>query len=305
MRLPILFCAFMVLILSGKPVLADPDFVPYRERGIVVAQASNMAPMSFVGEDGQAKGFIVDFWQKWSAETGVPVKFHLVTWGESMKAVRDGRADVHGGLFLTAQRESFFDFSTPFFDSAGGLYVRKGSGIREADQLDGRRVGVIGATYFESYIQNNFPEMIPVRIKTTRELAEKVLRGELDAFMGDYPTVMYQFALMGKVEEFDEIERIGEQYFQAAVAEGNSGLLSVVEEGVVLVDQNERDAIFNRWVIGQREARPAWLAPAGWACVAMLCVAIATPFVGGDLRRRRRAYPSCSETKSTARCSDQ
>lgn len=224
-------------------------------------------------------------WRKWSAETGVPVSFYLVDWADTLTAVRDGKADVHGGLFFTAQRDEFLDYSMPFFPSYGGVYVKKGRGIREISQLNGRHVGVIESSFFDNYMELNYPEMKPVRYKTTLELAENAIRGDIAGFVGDYPTVMYQIGAMGKVDEFEVLDFSGTQWFRAAVAQGDTELLRMIESGLELVDQDERDYIFNRWVVGQPDNSSSWLVPAIFTTLACLLIVILVPFVVSRLRR--------------------
>lgn len=283
----IITLAFFFHVILCAQVQAQSAFDEYKLNGIVVSQDSDMAPMSFVGEDGLPKGFIIDLWKKWSAETGIPVSFHLVDWAESLVAVKDGKADVHGGLFYTEARDVFLDYTTPFFPSTGGVYIKKGRGIREIAQLDGRDVGVIESSFFDNYMKLHYPNMVPIRFKTTQELAENAIRGDIAAFVGDYPTIMFQIGGMGKVDEFEVLDFSGTQYFRAAVAEGNEKLLKVIEQGLELVDQSERDSIFQRWVIGQPKEASSWMIPTILVSVGILILAACIPFVVGRVKRKR------------------
>lgn len=284
---PLVLSLFVALLflLSSPVCAAGHYFAPYRDKGIVVAQEADMAPMSFIGMDGQPQGFIIDLWHKWSAETGVPVSFHLVDWADTLTAVRDGRADVHGGLFFTDERDRFLDYTAPIFPSSGGAYVKKDSGILELSQLNGRRVGVIESSFFDYYMQHNYPEMKPVRYKTSLELAKAAISGDVPASVGDYPTIMYQIGSLGKASEFTILDFSGDQLFRAAVAEGNTALLEMVEHGLEMVDQNERDSIFNRWVMSPSVSSQSWLVPAASVALGCLLLAILVPFLGSRFRR--------------------
>lgn len=244
-----------------------------------------MAPMSFIGLDGRPQGFIIDLWNKWSAETGVPVTFYLVDWAETLTAVRDGKADVHGGLFFTDERDLYLDYSEPVFPSTGGAYVKKGSGIQDVSQLYGRQVGVIESSFFDNYVQQHFPEMKPVRYKTSLELAQAAVNGDIVAVVGDYPTIMYQIGSLGKANEFDVFAFSGTQWFCAAVAKGNVDLLKMVAKGLQMVDQNERDSIFNRWVMDPSVKSHSWLIPAILITLGSLLLVILVPFFMSRFRR--------------------
>lgn len=272
--------AVPLFLATGSNAL-DESFEPYRETGIIVAQEANMAPMSFKEVNGEPKGYIIDLWRKWSAETGIPVHFYLVDWADTLTAVRDGKADVHGGLFFTAERDTYLDYSVPFFPSTGGLFVKKSFGISERAQLDGARVGVIEMSFYDNYMQHNYPKMVPVRIKTAAGLVDAASREEFSAFLADYPTLMYQIGSMGKGHEFKVLEIVSDQEFRAAVAEGNTPLLAVVEKGMSLIDQNERDSILHRWVIGEDKKTREWLLPAVLISVFSLLLAVVVPYLYG------------------------
>lgn len=268
------------LLLPVLPASADDKlFDPYRQMGIVVAQESDMPPMSFLEVNGQPKGYLIDLWRKWSAETGVPVRFHLVDWADTLTAVRDGKADVHGGLFFTDERDAYLDYSSSFFPSKGGFFVSKDSDVKDIFDLEGKKVGVINKSFYDTYMKRVHPTFQPVRIQTTAELAEMASRGEIEAFLGDYPTIMYQIGTTGKSGAFKVVDFVTEQRFHAAVAEGNTQLLHMVEQGLALIDEDERSSIFKRWIIGEDERSMGWLLPAIFISVLSLLIALIVPFV--------------------------
>ncbi|MDC0335698.1 transporter substrate-binding domain-containing protein [Pseudodesulfovibrio sp.] len=262
----------------------SPLFDPYREKGITIAQESDMAPMSFKGADGSPRGYIIDLWYKWSAETGIPIRFYLVDWADTLTAVRDGKADVHGGLFFTNERDKYLDYTLPFFPSKGGLFVRHDSNISSFDELKGQRVGVIEKSFYDNYTQRTFPDIVPVRSKTATELVNATARGDIEVFLADYPTLMYQIGIMGKIDDFKVVEFVSEQQFRAAVAEGNLEMLTVIEKGLSLIDQSERDSILNRWIIGDDVHPRGWLLPVVLISLFSLLLALVVPFVFSKLR---------------------
>lgn len=280
----LLFILSQLIVVFALPAMADDaekSFAPFRKQGIVVSQEADMAPMSFRGHNGKPKGYIIDLWLKWSAETGIPVRFHLVDWADTLTAVRDGKADVHGGLFFTEERDEYLDYSSAFFPSKGGLFIKKGSGVQSVDDLKGRPVGVIEKSFFENFVRRNYPHVNMVPIRTAAELVTAADTGVVDAFIADYPTLMFQIGTMGKANEFTLVEYLSHQEFRAAVAQGNANLLTMVEEGLKLIDQDERDTLLNRWIVGDQDQTGSWLLPVGIVSLAALSLAILLPFVWG------------------------
>ena len=79
--------------------------------GITVVDDKAYPPFAFIDGNGDPCGIIIDIWKLWSRKTGIPVSFRLMVWDAALAEVRQGRADVVGGLFRTPDRESAFDFS--------------------------------------------------------------------------------------------------------------------------------------------------------------------------------------------------
>ncbi|WP_281761459.1 transporter substrate-binding domain-containing protein [Pseudodesulfovibrio nedwellii] len=269
----------------SSSVAEDDPFGAYRSKGIIVAQESDMPPMSFVGPSGRPKGFIIDLWRKWSSETGVPVHFHLVEWAETLNAVREGKADVHGGLFYTAGRDRYLDYSSPFFVSRGVVLVVNGSAITDISQLRGKNVGVIDKSFYDALLREKYPALKPYPIENTTRLVEAAVNGEVEVVMGDYPTVMHQIGSMGKVRFFRVIEFVSDQYYRAAVAQGNEVLLTMIEKGLERIDKEERKVLFERWVVGGHTPSRSWLASTIVISVLSLGLALLVPFVFDRFRR--------------------
>ena len=281
----IAFVALALLFWAEPACALDEMFNQYKDTGLVIAQEADMAPMSFTGLNGQPKGYIIDLWRKWSAETGIPVTFLLTDWGETLTAVRDGRADVHGGLFYTEQRDDFLDFTLPFFQSKGGLFVKAGSSVRDVADLVGAQVGVVEQSFYDDYIRQQYPMMTPVPIRTSVELVTVADRGKVMAFLADYPTLMYQINSMGKMRDFKVVQFVSVQEFRAAVAEGNEAVLSVVAKGLELIDPQERQIIMNRWIISEETSTTDWILPTALLCGFGLLGAILVPFLLGRFKR--------------------
>lgn len=273
------------LLLTALPTQAEMNlFDPYRADGIVVAQEADMPPMSFTGPAGTPKGYIIDLWRKWSDETGIPVTFHLVDWADTLTAVKDGTAHVHGGLFYTEERDAYLDYSQSFFPSMGGFFVHKNRGIENVSALHGREVGVIKGSFYDSFIRTKYPDMKPYQANTSTDLVNASVMGKVDAFLADYPTLMYQVGAMGKARNFEVLELISEQTFRAAVAEGNENLLYVVDQGLSRISQDERDAIMNRWIVNEKEEESQWLVSAVIMSAITFCIALFITFAAGRFR---------------------
>ncbi|MFC1716294.1 transporter substrate-binding domain-containing protein, partial [Candidatus Poribacteria bacterium] len=113
-------------------------------------------PFFFEGADGRPRGILVDIWDLWSRKTGVPVSFLTLPWAETLTQVRDGKVDINAGVFYTTERDTYLDFSQPFFDLATHLfYHTTDKPLTGIDNLVGIRVGLVTEDFSVGYVQKN------------------------------------------------------------------------------------------------------------------------------------------------------
>jgi len=289
MRTPFLFLLLAGLILfsvpNGSALAHDKLYEKFASQGLVITQAANMAPMSFIGINGEPSGYIIDLWRKWSAETGIPVHFLLLDWPETLKAVQNGQADVHGGLFFSKEQNEFLQASQPFFSSRGALFVRNDLDVSSVADLDGALVGVIENGFYSRLLLRDFPKIKSVPIKTTSDIINAAASGEIYAFIGDYPPLMYQICSQGKNKDFRVLQCFGPQRFRAAVGLGNSDLLHVIRSGLARIDEGERQTIMGRWIIDEGASTTDWIVPTALLCTLSLLIALMVPFIYGRFQK--------------------
>ena len=106
--------------ITAEPVSLSPDAVPLR-----CITATNMEPVSFVGNNGQWTGFDVEILRSFAASIGRPAEFSLQDLGSAIMALQTGQADIITGcLFITEERKKSVDFTIPYYHCHPGYFVR-------------------------------------------------------------------------------------------------------------------------------------------------------------------------------------
>ena len=99
----------ILLPVSGQLLAAEQASDPER---ISVAYCTDCVPFHFSNTQGEPAGMIVELWQLWSEKTGIAIDFHPASWAETLQRVRDGRSQVHAGLFFNEQRDHYLDYGS-------------------------------------------------------------------------------------------------------------------------------------------------------------------------------------------------
>ena len=216
---------------------------------IIVADDRAYAPFAFLDPSGQPQGMTVDFWKLWSQKTRVAVEFRLLEWDAALAAVREGQADVVGGLFRTPQREKIFDFTEPYFTITTDLFFHSQiHGIRTFEDLSGFTVGVVQGDSAEEWIREKYPSIRLEAYPDTERLVKATLSGTIKVFVADTQVVRFYLAKLDSgngIREADHPVSVNPQY--AAVKKGHRPLLMVVQQGFAQISEPEKDAIVATW----------------------------------------------------------
>ncbi len=249
----------MLFLFSAAPGAAMQVPEQYAN-GIMVSGSASMPPICSLGLNGEAKGLAVDLWHAWSVRTGVPVRFVLGTWPESLAMVRDGRADVHSGLYFSRERESFLDYGEPYAVLLDKLFARKSLGASSVADLAGRKIAILREGYSEYHMNKFYPGMITVAFDSSEDMVRAAVEGRVDAFLTEYPTLQYQLGAMAANDDFVAVQVMYEMTLHPAVSKGNGELLDLIDRGFAEIPAKDRERIKRRW-IPEEPGMPKWLVP--------------------------------------------
>jgi diguanylate cyclase (GGDEF)-like protein len=119
-------------------------------------------------------------------------------------------------------------------------------------------VGVVATTFDHEFIETHFPQVNLRTYPNARELVEAAIRGEIEAFVADYPTGHYHLLLLDAINEFRSVDTLYTEGIHVAVKKGATELLAFLEAGFDKITKAEIDAIRDRWLIPS-EPIPRWI----------------------------------------------
>ena len=251
---PIQVLCLLILFCAGAAHAQDQGEM----EPLVIVHSSRTPPLSYLGVNGESKGLLVEYWRMWSSLNDIPVKIVLTDWAETLRMVRDGEADIHGGLYLNAERQKQFDFASSYFDLSAAVFVRTGAGIGSMKELGDREVGVLKRGYSDYYLEKYYPRLKRKTYPNAASMVADAVAGNLDAMLSECPTITYLLGAQGRLREFDMLEPLYTRSILPAVAKGRTDLLSLVEKGMKRIPDKEWERVFSRWTI-PNSSLGAWL----------------------------------------------
>lgn len=254
-RVLFLFMGLLLLPVFSTGAPAD-DMVG--EAPLVVVHSNETPPLAFIGFNGEPKGVVVDYWKTWSHKNRIPIKIVLTEWPNTLAMIREGKADIHGGLYYNEERAKFLDYSEPYFTLEAAIFARKGLGIDSIADIGDRPVAVLDKGYSEFFLEKNYPAIRTKKYKSSKDMVQAAVAGEVDAMLTEYTTLVHQLGAVAKVNAFTPVAPLYSRSLRAAVAKGNTRLLERVKQGEAQLTDKDRDRVFSRWVIETSSNYPWW-----------------------------------------------
>lgn len=218
---------------------------------VVIASSAGSAPFQFVDEKGQSVGLINDLWHLWSQKTGIEVEFKSVSWSDTLKMVRDGRADIHAGLFYNDERETYLDYATALHKSDTHFFFHNSIfGLQKLEDLIGFKIGIIHGDFAVDYIKRELPGATLSLYADNAALFDAAEKGEVRVFIKDTPIALYHMSGRNIFHEFKYHPHrpLYSNMFYAAVKEGNYDLIKIINKGMEAITKEERAAIARKWM---------------------------------------------------------
>lgn len=215
------------------------------------AAEDDYPPFSQIAEDGQATGFSVELLRAALHAMNRDVAFDVGAWSDIKNSLERGELDVLPLAGRTPERESVFDFTFPYLSLHGAIVVREDTAdIDELNDLIDKQVAVMEGDNAEEFLRRENPG---IDIHTTSTF-DQALHGLSD---GLYDAVIIQRLLALRLIQqsgITNLKIVGKplerfrQDFCFAVAEGDSKLLSVLNEGLsIVMTDGTFDRLQTKW----------------------------------------------------------
>ncbi|HON06470.1 MAG TPA: PAS domain S-box protein [Verrucomicrobiota bacterium] len=216
---------------------------------IIYSPDPDFHPFEFVSKDGSVQGITPDILKIISQKLNISISnVTYQSWSEVLNGLKHGEIDLVGTITKTKERESYFDFTSPYLNVPVALFIhRDNPHFASLENLKGRRVGVVKNYGAEHWLRTNHPEFEIITVSSPREGLLMLAFKRLDAFVEVLPVgsyFIYEYSLTDIVHSKEPLY-LTPQHF--AVLKSNSVLLGIMEKGVQSLTESEKMEVFNKW----------------------------------------------------------
>jgi len=190
-----------LLLTSGASVYAgeSPVLKRIKDRGTInLGHRESSVPFSYIGSDGKPQGYSIDLFMKFvdaiKAETGMPnLKINLVpvTSQTRIALMANGTIDLEcGSTTNNLTRQKQVDYLPVTFITGTKIASKKGSGITEIEDLNGKTIALSLGTTNEKAIKRvaaeNGIKIKTIMVKDHPQGWLAVETGRADAYASDH-----------------------------------------------------------------------------------------------------------------------
>jgi len=209
-------------------------------------------PFNFA-EDGQAKGYSIEFMNLVARNVGLEVDYITgPSWGEFLEMMKRGELDVMLNIVKTPERQKYLLYTRPYADNPNTILSRRGAPYDNLEQLFGKTISVPKGFFYEEILKREYPKIKLHLVKDTLETMKAVTFGKADAALGELAVFNHLLGkhLMTDLVVSGEVKMGNPEYalLNIAARKETPLLASILDKGVRSVTLEEIGAIQRKWL---------------------------------------------------------
>ena len=156
-----------------------------KENELVLVTEAGFAPYEYY-EEGKIVGVDIDIANEIAKELGKELVIKDVSFDFVINEVKSGKADfAAAGISITPERAEEVDFTMEYTVSNQVVVVKKGSNIKNFDDIKDKKIAVQLGTVADLYASENYKDAIIVSHKKYLSAVEDVKTGKADLIIMD------------------------------------------------------------------------------------------------------------------------
>ena len=156
-----------------------------KENELILVTEAGFAPYEYY-EDGKIVGVDIDIANEIAKELGKELVIKDVSFDFVINEVKSGKADfAAAGISITPERMEEVDFTNEYTVSNQVVVVKKGSNIKDFDDIKNKKIAVQLGTVADLYVEENYKDATLIPHKKYLSAVEDVKTEKADCIVMD------------------------------------------------------------------------------------------------------------------------
>ena len=197
---------------------------------------------NIVGIDPEVAQAIAD-------KLGLELEIMDMDFDSIITAVSAGKADMGmAGMTVTEERQKNVDFSQTYASAVQAIIVPDGSDIKTADDMEGKKIGVMQGFTGDLSCTEQFGEDAVVRFNKSAEAVMALTQGKIDCIVIDNEPAKKIVEVNDGLQILDS--KYSQEDYAIAFAKGNDGLRDAVDAALgELISDGTVEQIMNKYIV--------------------------------------------------------
>ena len=248
-----------------KVILSAEERAWIKEHPVVLSGGlSDFPPLDFTALDGTHQGISVDYLKLAAQKSGLHVKIVIDNWENLLTKMHENKIDMIHSIYYTPKRATYMHYSKPYFEMLDYFFIRDDLPLKRLEDLDGKRVAIPRGYAHVEVLKKAFPKIRVVMVDSMSDAIDAVLQNHADALFDTYVSLSYMLKKEGinTIVPFHSYRgRDGVKLYMAANSD-DALLASILDKGLAAITENEKEAIYERWIGSKRlQAKAITLTP--------------------------------------------
>ncbi|MDM8518122.1 transporter substrate-binding domain-containing protein [Desulfobacterales bacterium HSG16] len=264
MPLAIVSIVFMGLLLVGCGDSKDPltpeerAWLKQHDGKIIINNDAGWPPIVDKDKDGKLFGIAMDYQRL--IEKKLNFKFQLCkfdSWENNMKKFRAGEIDVHSNLHKNPKRTKYALFTKPYIEIPNAIIVRKkNKRVLTLEMMRGMKIAITNGYAIHDFIKNNYDYLDLKPFDDDINCLLETSTKTVDAAVVNLAVASFFI----EKEGISNLRIAGNSEYKNALSFASRKdlplLNRILEKGLDLITQAEKDAIYRNWISLGLEYKP-------------------------------------------------
>lgn len=224
------------------------------KKEIVFISQSNYPPFEFLSDGMESSGMMIELARFMSTEFGFETRFINTTFARAQQMILNGEADVLTSFFYSDERNKRYNFTKVVFEIPASIFVHhENNNIKSIEDLNGKKVAIQKGDYAIDYLNSKGIKISLVETDDFLSATNKLIKGEVDAVVGDEQIIFYH---LNRLDLTSEIKTIGKPLYIGqncmATRKDNTILTSILNKGIAIAEKKGIIDSINRKWLGNR-----------------------------------------------------
>jgi diguanylate cyclase (GGDEF)-like protein len=242
---------------TGIPLTEEEQAFLRQHPVIRVGIDPDWYPLEFVDEDGRLGGISADYLALLGERLGI--RFEPATdqsWPRAMELVRARELDMFSMAAQTPERSAYALFTEPYIRSPMVIVTtNQVDYIGDPGRLLGHEVAVVEGYASQEWLKTHHPEQQLHPVDSTQQGLELVATGQVFALVDNLAAVSFLIKQQG-LSNLKISGQLPIAFDLAMAARSDWPLLrSILQKGLEAISQDDRNAIYDKWIRLQYETR--------------------------------------------------